>query len=233
MDRVAECGEAFAAVQQRSVDRPAEAVWGEVECQSLHRHAFEGPDCLSSRQPRSRSTSAAGPQGGGRRAMPHAGRAGTEAGRADRHRAHPRPGHRARPAASLGGCGVHQRAHIGAPVEAQQGVFGAHRVVDGTAVVQPEVGRPAAGHGRWRELVHAVRRRRLAVVGDEMRAVVEVAEVQSGAAVLLDVQVVQRSPGRLADLRRPAPGPRCRAERPRAPSAARAHGSWRTWTPVR
>ena len=75
-------------------------------------------------------------------------------------------------------------------VAPQQRVARPERVVERAPVAQPEMRRAAARHGRGREVVHRVGGRRLAVVGDDRRGVVEVAEVQPAAAVLLHVQVV-------------------------------------------
>ncbi len=95
---------------------------------------------------------------------------------------------RHRHAASL--CRSQQPRDVDGPVEAQQRVVAAEGVVERAAVGEEEVRRATARHGRRREAAHRVRRRRLAVVGDQRRAVVVVAEVQAGAAELLDVELV-------------------------------------------
>src|SRR6266567_5367152 len=57
-------------------------------------------------------------------------------------------------------------------------------------LLEPQVRRPATGNSRWRELMHRVGRVRLSIIGDDRRARVEIAKVQSTAALLLDIKLV-------------------------------------------
>ena len=88
-----------------------------------------------------------------------------------------------------------QGPRVDAAVQAQQRVVVAHGVVQRAAVRQPEVRRAATRHGGGCEARHRIRGSGLAVVGDQRRMVVEVPEVQAAAAVLVDIEVVQRLPG--------------------------------------
>ena len=73
---------------------------------------------------------------------------------------------------------------------------GAHRVVERTAVGAPEMRRAAARHRRRRVAAHRVGRMFRAVIGDDRRAIVIGAEIEAGAGILLDVDLV----GEPADL---------------------------------
>src|SRR5258708_764319 len=75
-------------------------------------------------------------------------------------------------------------------VEAQERVIRSEGVVERPAKTQPQMRRSASRNGGRRKVTDAVRRMRFAVVGDDWRVVVEVAEIQSGTAILLDVEIV-------------------------------------------
>src|SRR3954469_961073 len=57
-------------------------------------------------------------------------------------------------------------------------------------ILEPQVRRPAAGNSRRGEIVHRVGRVRLFIIGDDRRARVEIAKVQSAATLLLDIKLV-------------------------------------------
>src|SRR6266576_2966099 len=68
-------------------------------------------------------------------------------------------------------------------------------------LLEPQVRRPAAGNSRWGEIMHRVDGMRLSImiIGDDRRARVEIAEVQSTAALLLDIKRVGLSTDARAD----------------------------------
>jgi hypothetical protein len=99
---------------------------------------------------------------------------------------------RHRHAASRGG--GEQATGVDGGIGAQQRVVGTERIVQRASVAQPDMRRAAARHGRRRELVHAICGLRRAVIGDNRRGVVEAAEIEPAAAILIDVERVQLAP---------------------------------------
>ena len=85
----------------------------------------------------------------------------------------------------------HQVRNIYGGVEAQQRVIRTQRVIKRASIVQPDVRDATARHCGWREVRHAVGRRRCFVVRDDRRPVVIVPEIQPAAAVLLNVEIVR------------------------------------------
>ena len=94
-------------------------------------------------------------------------------------------------------------------------VLARHRPAVRRPVLRAEAGSPASGR---REVRHREARLFVAVIGDDRRAVVEIAEVEAGAAILLDVEIV----GGLPDLLRAR-------RRPPVPAARSPSGTARRW----
>ena len=76
-------------------------------------------------------------------------------------------------------------------IEAQQrSVIRSHRVVERMLLFDPDMGDTAARHRGRGERTHRIGGRLLLVVGDDRRSVVEVAEVEAPATLLLRVERV-------------------------------------------
>ncbi len=84
-----------------------------------------------------------------------------------------------------------ERADVDVWLEPHEHVVRPERVVDRAARSDPEVRHAAARDSRRRDASHVVSRRCLAVVGDDRRAVVEVAEVEAGRRELGEVDLAQ------------------------------------------
>ena len=75
-------------------------------------------------------------------------------------------------------------------IETDEGVVRAKRIVERAAMLEPKVRRPASGNRRGREMYPSCKRLRLAIVSDDRRVVVEIAEIEAAAALVLDIEVV-------------------------------------------
>ena len=84
-------------------------------------------------------------------------------------------------------------------IVAQQRVARAERVIDRPSVGQLRERKPAARRRGRREVRHRKTRLLGAVIGDDRRAVVEITEIESGAAILLHVQIIGGLSHLLAD----------------------------------
>src|SRR6266853_1828697 len=79
---------------------------------------------------------------------------------------------------------------IDSRVEPQKRELRPHCIVKRAAVFTPQVRRAATRHARRRVAVHGVGRMFGAVIGDDRRAIVVGAEIETGAGILLDVDFV-------------------------------------------
>ena len=105
----------------------------------------------------------------------------------------------------MSGCGVNKTLSACRRIETDERVVRSERIVEGATVAEPHVGRTASRHRRLREVIHRIGWMRFSVIRDDWRSVVEVAEIQSATAILLDIEPI----GFLADA-----NPRGVADRP-------------------
>ena len=87
-----------------------------------------------------------------------------------------------------------ERSDIRCRIEPQQRELRSHRVVERTAVLAPQMRRAAARDRRGRIAVHRIGRMLGAIIGDDRRAIVIGAEVETRAGILLHVDLVGETP---------------------------------------